>query len=70
MIDYAKAIKEYRERKFLTQVQLADVLGVKFVTISRLEGNRAFRVQHAHEEEDVQGSRHENRMSRRTAKCN
>lgn len=40
MIDYAKAVKEYRERKFLTQVQLADLLGVKFVTISRWETGR------------------------------
>lgn len=40
MIDYAKAIREYRERKFLTQVQLADILGVRFVTVSRWETGR------------------------------
>lgn len=40
MLNYAKKIKEYRERKFLTQVQLAEILGVKFVTISRWETGR------------------------------
>lgn len=37
MINYAKKIKEYREREFLTQTQLAEILGCKFVTISRWE---------------------------------
>ena len=37
MIDYAKQIREYRERKFLTQEQLAKLLGVNYVTISRWE---------------------------------
>lgn len=40
MIDYAKKIKEYRERKFLTQTQLADILGCTFVSISRWEAGR------------------------------
>lgn len=37
MFDYAKKIKEYRERKFLTQEELAKLLGVNYVTISRWE---------------------------------
>lgn len=40
MFDYAKKIKEYRERKFLTQTELANILGVKLVTISRWETGR------------------------------
>ena len=28
MINYAQKIKEYRERKFLTQVEFAELLGV------------------------------------------
>ena len=40
MINYAKKIKEYRERMFLTQTQLADILGCKFITISRWETGR------------------------------
>ena len=32
MFDYAKKIKEYRERKFLTQEELAKLLGVNYVT--------------------------------------
>ena len=28
MFDYAKKIREYRERKFLTQEELAKILGV------------------------------------------
>lgn len=40
MINYAKKIKEYRERMFLTQNQLADILGCKFITISRWETGR------------------------------
>ena len=34
MFDYAKKIREYRERKFLTQEELAKILGV---SISRWE---------------------------------
>ena len=37
MFDYAKKIKEYRERKFLTQEELAKLLGVNYVTVSRWE---------------------------------
>lgn len=37
MLDYARKIREYRERKFLTQEQLAKLLGVSYVTISRWE---------------------------------
>ena len=40
MIDYAKKIKEYREHKFLTQTQLADILGCAFISISRWETGR------------------------------
>lgn len=35
MIDYAKKIKEYRERKFLTQTDLANVLGVSLASVTR-----------------------------------
>ena len=34
MFDYAKKIREYRERKFLTQEELAKILGVTFVSVS------------------------------------
>ena len=37
MFDYSKLIKEYRERRFLTQEALAKELGVNYVTISRWE---------------------------------
>lgn len=40
MIDYVEKIKEYRERMFLTQTQLADILGCKFITIFRWETGR------------------------------
>ena len=40
MFDYAKKIREYRERKFLTQEELAKILGVTFVSISRWETGR------------------------------
>lgn len=37
MIDYPKMIKEYRERKFLTQAQLASLLGVGLNNVTRWE---------------------------------
>ena len=37
MINYALKIKEYRERKFLTQAELAALLGVGKTTITRWE---------------------------------
>ena len=37
MINYAQKIKEYRERKFLTQVELASILGVGKTTVTRWE---------------------------------
>lgn len=37
MIDYSKMIKEYRERKFLTQTDLANLLGVSLASITRWE---------------------------------
>lgn len=40
MIDYASKIKEYRERNFLTQEELADRLGVSKICIIRWEKGR------------------------------
>ena len=37
MINYAIKIKEYRERKFLTQEELAKKLGVSKMSITRWE---------------------------------
>ena len=37
MFDYAKKIKEYREPHLLTQHELADKLGVTYVSICRWE---------------------------------
>ena len=37
MIDYPKKIKEYRERNFLTQTELANLLGVSLASITRWE---------------------------------
>lgn len=37
MINYAQKIKEYRERKFLTQIELAKLLGVGKTTVIRWE---------------------------------
>ena len=37
MINYAQKIKEYRQRKFLTQVELAELLGVGKTTVTRWE---------------------------------
>jgi DNA-binding helix-turn-helix protein len=40
MLDYAKLIREYRERKFLTQTEFAEQIGVKLVTVCRWETRR------------------------------
>lgn len=40
MFDYAKKIREYRERKFLTQEELAKILNVSYVSVCRLETGR------------------------------
>ena len=40
MINYAGKIKKYRECIFLTQSQLVNILGCKFMTISRWEAGR------------------------------
>ena len=37
MINYSIKIKEYRERKFLTQEELAKILGVSKMSITRWE---------------------------------
>ena len=37
MINYSVKIKEYRERKFLTQEELAKILGVTKVSVTRWE---------------------------------
>ena len=37
MFDYAKKIKEYRERKFLTQDELAKILNVNVICIREYE---------------------------------
>lgn len=37
LYDYAKLIKEYRERKFITQTELANLLGCKPITVCRWE---------------------------------
>ena len=65
MLEYSKLIKEYRERKFLTQKALAKELGVNYVTISRWETG-AFEPNMAMKKKayrSIQGSRHENRMN-------
>lgn len=36
-IDYSKLIKDYREKVFLTQKELAEKLGVSFVSVNRWE---------------------------------
>ena len=36
-INYAELIKQYREKMFLSQRDLADELGVSYVTINRWE---------------------------------
>ena len=37
MFDYARKIREYRERKFISQQELAKILGVSNVTVCRCE---------------------------------
>lgn len=37
MINYAQKIKEYRERKFLKQEELAELLGVSKTSVTRWE---------------------------------
>ncbi|MFA6987569.1 MAG: helix-turn-helix transcriptional regulator [Acholeplasmataceae bacterium] len=39
-MDYAKLIKFIREKKLLTQMELADILHVSFTTISRWESGK------------------------------
>ena len=36
-INYAEIIKQYREKKFLSQRDLADELGISYVTVNRWE---------------------------------
>ncbi len=36
-MDYPKLIKEYREKKFLSQQDFAELVGVSFVTVNRWE---------------------------------
>lgn len=40
MFDYAKKIREYRERKFLTQEELAEILNVSYVSVCGWETGR------------------------------
>lgn len=40
MIDFAKKIKEYREINLITQTELAKILGVGTVSISRWESGK------------------------------
>ena len=37
MFDYARKTREYRERKFISQQELAKILGVSNVTVCRWE---------------------------------
>lgn len=36
-MDYPRAIKELREKEFLTQEDLAKILGVSFISVNRWE---------------------------------
>ena len=40
MFDYAKKIREYHERKCLTQEELAKILNVSYVSVCRWETGR------------------------------
>lgn len=42
MFNYAKAIRLYRERKFLTQNELAKILGVSPLSIVRWENGQFY----------------------------
>ena len=37
MMDWAKSVKELREKALITQTELAEMLGVSFATINRYE---------------------------------
>ena len=39
-MNYSKLIKKYREKNFLTQRELALVLGVSFATVNRWENDK------------------------------
>jgi DNA-binding XRE family transcriptional regulator len=39
-MDYSRNIKAYRERNFLTQTDLAKLLGVSFTTVNRRENGK------------------------------
>ena len=39
-MDYGKIIKEYRNKEFLSQQELAEILGVSIVTVSRWEQSK------------------------------
>lgn len=39
-IDFSQKVKEYRQRKFLTQEELAQLLGVTLVSVCRWETGR------------------------------
>lgn len=40
MLGYAKLTREYRERKFLAETQLAEQIGIYLVTVCRWETRR------------------------------
>ncbi|MFA6829480.1 MAG: helix-turn-helix transcriptional regulator [Bacilli bacterium] len=40
LINYAKKIKEYRERKFLTQSEFAHLIGVSIPCVTRWESGK------------------------------
>lgn len=39
-MDYGEIIKEYRDKNFLSQLELANILGASFVMISRWEKSK------------------------------